>query len=176
MEFQYHIFYACLRLWFLVVETSTGPWHPVSILKYFIVICSAWPWTLVAWSWLRLSMISCCAETLVLYMRHMSGLLVSRFGCPVLCQGRMPWACGMAAYIRDGNGAFRKPKFECCEILVFKVCGERQNLYEFSLYCNTDQDDQIFDCLLASIAAVWYPCLFPICLLFEWFSSGVVRF
>ena len=30
----------------------------------------------------------------------------------------------------------------------------RQNLYVFSLYCNPDLDDLIFDCLLASIAAV----------------------
>ena len=30
----------------------------------------------------------------------------------------------------------------------------RQNLYVFSLYRNPDLDDQIFDCLLASVAAV----------------------
>ena len=36
----------------------------------------------------------------------------------------------------------------------FLGCVVRQNLYVFSLYCNPDLDDQIFDCLLASIASV----------------------
>ena len=39
-------------------------------------------------------------------------------------------------------------------MLVFRVCGVRQNLYEYSLYCNPDLDDRLFDCLLASMAAV----------------------
>ena len=39
-------------------------------------------------------------------------------------------------------------------MLVFSVCGVRQNLYVYSLYRNPDQDDRIFDCLLASMAAV----------------------
>ena len=39
-------------------------------------------------------------------------------------------------------------------MLVFKVCGVRQNLYVYSLYRNTDLDDRIFDSLLASMAAV----------------------
>ena len=62
----------------------------------------------------------------------------------------------MAAYVRDGFGAFRQPKFECgcCEMLVFMVCGVRQNFYVFSLYRNPDLDDRIFDCLLTSMAAV----------------------
>ena len=62
----------------------------------------------------------------------------------------------MAAYVRDGYGAFRQPKFECgCfEMLVFRVCGVRQNIYVFSLYRNSDLDDLIFECLLASMAAV----------------------
>ena len=62
----------------------------------------------------------------------------------------------MAAYVRDGYGAFRQPKFECdcCEMLVFRVCGVRQNLYVYSLYHNPDLDDRNFDCLLASMAAV----------------------
>ena len=62
----------------------------------------------------------------------------------------------MAAYVRDGYRAFRQPKFECgcCEMLVFRVCGVRQNLYVYSLYRNHDLDDQIFYFLLASLAAV----------------------
>ena len=39
-------------------------------------------------------------------------------------------------------------------MLVFRVCGVRQNLYVFSLYRNPDLDDQIFYCLLASMAAM----------------------
>ena len=62
----------------------------------------------------------------------------------------------IVAYIRDGYGAFRQPKFECgcCEMLFFWVCGMRQNSYVFSLYRNPDLDDRIFDCLLTSMAAV----------------------
>ena len=68
----------------------------------------------------------------------------------------MPLARGMAAYVRDGFEAFRQPKFECgrCEMLVFSLCGVRQNLYVNSLYRNPDLDDRIFDSLLASMAAV----------------------
>ena len=68
----------------------------------------------------------------------------------------MPRARGMAAYVRDGYGAFRQLKFECgCfEMLVFRICGARQNLYVFSLYRNHDLDDWIFYCLLTSMAAV----------------------
>ena len=81
----------------------------------------------------------------------------SRFRSPVLlCRGKMLRARGMAAYVRDGYGAFRQPKFECgcCEMMVFRVCGVRQNHYVYSLYRNSDLDDRIFDCLLASVAAV----------------------
>ena len=39
-------------------------------------------------------------------------------------------------------------------MLVFRVCGVRQNLYVFSLYRNPDLDDRIFYCLLTSMAAV----------------------
>ena len=90
-------------------------------------------------------------------MRHVSEVLVLGFGRPVLfCRGKMPRARGMAAYVRDGYGAFRQPKFECgCyEMLVFRVFGVRQNLFVYSLYRNPDLNDRIFDCLLASMAAV----------------------
>ena len=63
----------------------------------------------------------------------------------------MPRARGMAAYVRDGYGAFRQPKFECgcCEVLVFRVCGVRQNLSVISNYRNIDLDERILDCLPA---------------------------
>ena len=89
-------------------------------------------------------------------MRHVSELLVPGFGRPVLCRGKVPRARGMDAFVRDGNGAFRQPKFQCgcCELLVFRVCVVRQNHYAFSLYRNPDLDDRIFYCLLASMNAV----------------------
>ena len=98
-----------------------------------------------------------CSETLVSDLRHVSELLVPRFGRPVLlCRGKLPRASGMAAYVRDACEAFRQPKFECgcCEMLVVKVCGLRQNFYVYSLYHDPDQDDRIYDCLLTSMATV----------------------
>ena len=126
--------------------------------EYSVVMCGAWPGTLsdltVASSQYDILL---CFETLVSDMRHVSEVLVPGFGRPVLlCRGKMPRALGMAAYVRDGYGAFRQPKFECgcCEMLVFRVCGMRQNLYVYSLYRNHDLHDRIFDYLLASMAAV----------------------
>ena len=83
--------------------------------------------------------------------------MVPGFGHPVLlCVDGMPRAPAMAAYVRDGYGEFRQPKFECacCEMLVFRVSGARQNFYVFSLYRNPDLDDRIYDCLLTKMAAV----------------------
>ena len=67
----------------------------------------------------------------------------------------MPLARAMAAYVPSFYGAFRQPKFQCgcCEMLIFRVCGcETGPLCV--LYRNPDLDDRIFDCLLASMAAV----------------------
>ena len=90
-----------------------------------------------------------CSETLVSYRRHTSELMGPEFFRPVLfCQNWMPRSCGMAEYVRDGYGAFRQAKFECgcCEMLVFRVCGARQNFYVFRLYLNSDQVDRIYEC------------------------------
>ena len=66
-----------------------------------------------------------CSETLVADMRHALEILVHGLGQPLLlCRGKMPRARGMAAYVRDGYGAFRQPKFECgskCWILLCEV-------------------------------------------------------
>ena len=87
MDFLYLIFYAFLRLWFLDVETNRGPRRPVVIvcrllcsnvrglagnLSHLIVASSQYD-------------ILLCSETLVSDMRHMSELLVPRYGRPVLC-------------------------------------------------------------------------------------------
>ena len=39
-------------------------------------------------------------------------------------------------------------------MLVFRVCGSREKFYVFSLYCNLDPDDRIYDCLLTAMAAM----------------------
>ena len=142
MKFIYLIFYACLRLRDLDVETNPSPRRPVPAVcrilcrnvrglagnlrdltvapsQYYILFCS---------------------ETLVSVMRHVSELLDPGFGHPLLlCPGKMPRARGMAVYVRDGYGAFRQPKFKCgCEMLAFRVCGVRQNLYVYCRYRNPD--------------------------------------
>ena len=73
-----------------------------------------------------------CSETLVSDMRHVSKLLVPGLGCPVLlCLGRLPRARGMAAYVRDGYGAFRQPSLSVviakCWLLGF-VVRDRTNM------------------------------------------------
>ena len=71
-----------------------------------------------------------CSETLVSDLRHVSELLVPGFHRPVLlCRGKLPRAHGIAAYVGDGYEAFHQPKFKCgcCEMLVVRVCGLRQN-------------------------------------------------
>ena len=122
MDFLYLIFYGCLRLRFLDVETNPGQRRPVPAVCR--ILCS-----------------------------NVRGLAVN---LSVLCRSKMPRARGMAAYVRDCHGAFRQQKFECgcCEMYFFRVCGVRQNLYVHSLYRNPNLDDRIFDCLLASMAAV----------------------
>ena len=152
-------FYACLRLRFPDVETNPGPRRPVPAVCR--LLCSNVRGLAENLSDLTLASSQydklLCSEILVSDMRHVSELLVPVFGRPVLlCRGRLPRARGMAAYARYGYGAFRQPRFErgFCEMLVFRVCGVRQNLYVFSLYRNPDLDDQIFDCLQTSMTAV----------------------
>ena len=100
-----------------------------------------------------------CSETLVSDLRHVTELLVNGLRRPVLLfWGKLPRARGMAAYVRDGYGAFRKPKFECgcCEMMVVRVCGLRQNFYVYRPYRNPDQDDRIYDYLLTLMAGRSY--------------------
>ena len=48
-----------------------------------------------------------------------SEILVPGFGRCLVVPEQDAWARGMAAYVRDGYGAFRQPNFECgcCEML-----------------------------------------------------------
>ena len=130
MEFLYLIFYACLRLRFLDVDTNPAPRRPVPAICR--ILCSNVRG--LAGNLCDLTVVTkvvLCYETLVSDMRHVLELLVPGFGCLLLlCRGKMPLARGMAAYVRDGYGAFCQPKFECCccEMLVFSVYGVGQNL------------------------------------------------
>ena len=86
----------------------------------------------------------------------------------------------MAAYVRDGHGAFCQAKFECgcCEMLVFRVCGMRQNLCVQSLLQPWPRwlDFWMFTNINGCCAGWECACLFPFCLWFEWPSSGVIGF
>ena len=69
-------------------------------------------------------------------IRHMWEFLVTVFGCAfLLCGCRMPWGQWMVAYVFDVYEAFHQSKFDrgCCEMLVFSICGVRQNLCVQSL-------------------------------------------
>ena len=135
MDFLYLIFYGCLRLRFLDVEINPGQRRPAPAVCR--ILCSNVRGLAGNLSDLTVASsqyhILLCTETLVSDMRHVSEVLVPGFCRPVLlCRGKVPRARGMAAYVRDGNRAFRKPKFECgcCEMLVFRVYV--QNLYVYT--------------------------------------------
>ena len=137
MDFLCLIFYAYLRLPFLVVETNPDPRRPVPdvcriLCSYVMGLAENLSDLTEASSRYDILL---CSETLVSDMRQVSEILVLGFGRPILlCRGKMPRARGMAAYDRDGYGPFRQPKFECgcCEMLFFTVCGVIQNLFYFS--------------------------------------------
>ena len=158
---SFNFFYACLEFRFPDVETNPDPRRPVP--GACRILCSNVRGLSKNLSDVRVASFQydllLCSETLVSDRRHISEFLVAGFGRPVLlCRQGMSRARGMAAYVRDGYGAFRQPKFECgcCEMLV---CGARQNFYVFSLYRNPDLDDLIYDCLLTAVAAVQAACV-----------------
>ena len=111
MDFLYLIFYGRLRLRFLDVETNPGQRRPVPAVCR--ILCS----NVRGLAGNHLSDVTVassqydillCSETSVSDMRHVSEVLVPGFCRPVLmCRGKMPRARGMAAYVRDGYGAFR---------------------------------------------------------------------
>ena len=128
----YLIFYACLELRFPDVETNPGSRRPVP--GPCRILCSNVQGLSKNLSDVTMASsqhdLLLCSETLVADRRHMSEFLVPGFGRSVLlCWDGVPRARGMAAYVREGYGAFHQPKFECgcCEMLVFRVCGARQN-------------------------------------------------
>ena len=127
-------FSSCLRLRSPDVYTNSDPRRPVPA-SCRILFRNVWGLSgnlgdlAVALSWYDILL---CSQTLVSDLRHVPELLVPGFGHPVfLCRGKLPHAHGMAAYVREGNGAFCQPKLECgcCEMLVVRICGLRQNFY-----------------------------------------------
>ena len=106
-------FYSCLRLRFPDVETNPGPRRPVQASCRLLCnnvrgLSGNLSDLAVASSQYDILLYS---DTLVSDLRHVSELLVPGFGCPVLlCRGKFPRARGMAAYVRDGYGAFHQPK------------------------------------------------------------------
>ena len=102
MDFFYLIFYGCLRLRFLDVETNPGPHRPVPAVCR--ILCSNVRGLAGNLSDLTVALsrydILLCSETWVSDMRHVSEVLVPRFSQPVLlCRGKMPRARGMSAYV-----------------------------------------------------------------------------
>ena len=92
MDFLYLIFYGCLRLRFLDVETNPGPLHPVPAVCR--ILCSNVPGLAGNLSDLTVASsqydILLGSETLVSDMRHVSEVLVQGFGRPVLlCRGKL---------------------------------------------------------------------------------------
>ena len=95
MDFLYLIFYGCLRLRFLYVETNPGPRRPVPAICR--ILCSNVLGLAGNLSDLTVASsqydILLCSETLVSDMRHVSEVLVHGFYRPVLlCRGKMPRA------------------------------------------------------------------------------------
>ena len=86
MEFSYLIFYNCLRLRFLDVETNPGPRRPVPAVCR--ILCSNVRGLDGDLSDLTVASfqydILFCSETLSSDMRHVSELLSPGFGRPVL--------------------------------------------------------------------------------------------
>ena len=98
-----------------------------------------------------------CSETLVSNFRHIAELSIPGFKRPILFKrNEINRAQGMVAYIRSGCSASHKAIFECgChEVQIINVCGNHNNFYLFSVYRNPDADDEIFHCLLVSMAAI----------------------
>ena len=80
-----------------------------------------------------------CSETMVSDLSHVSELLVSGFGGPVclvvpgqaaLC----PWDGGICTRWIWSISPTKISVCGCCEMLVVRVCGLRQNFYVYSLY------------------------------------------
>ena len=153
------LYYACLVLRYPDVEVNPGPRVGTSG-RCRLMFCNInglfgnLSELSVAASGFDLVM---CAETKVSTFRHSSELLLPGFVKPtLLLRGARPNGLGLALYVRDGFCASRQTSYECscCEMLVVRVCGSRQNFYVFCVYRSPNTDDRVFDCMLASMARI----------------------
>ena len=85
MDFLYLIFMVAwgFAFWMWRQTLAHGVLYLLSA-EYSVVMCGAWPETLVTWSWLRLSMICCCALRLGLRYASRVGGAGSWFRSPCL--------------------------------------------------------------------------------------------
>ena len=182
MEFIYLIFYACLRLQFLDVETNPGPQHPVPAVCR--ILSSNVPGqleTLVTWPCLCLSIIYCFAP------RLWSQICITCRSCwfpvsvtlsyvGVRTLGPMGWQHMYEMVMEHFTNPNLSMVVAKCWFLGFVVWGRT---FMCNLYRNPDIDQQIFDfftSINSCCAGRGCPCLFPVCGWFQWPSSGVVRF
>ena len=127
MDFLYLIFYGCLRLRFLDVETNPGPRRPVPDVCR--ILCSNVLGLAANLSDLTVASsqyILLCSETLVSDMPHVSEVLVPGFGRPVLlCRGKMPGPVGWLRTFEMVTEHFGNPNFSVvvakCWFLGFVV-------------------------------------------------------
>ena len=122
MDFLYLIFYGCLRLRFLDVETNPGQWRHVPDLCR--ILCSNVRGLAVNFSNLTVAWyqydILLCSETLVSDIHHVLEVLVPGFGRPVLlCLGEIPRARGMAHTFEMVTEYFANPNWI---VVVAKYC------------------------------------------------------
>ena len=131
MKFLFLIFYACLTLLFLDVETNPRPRRPVPAVCR--ILCSNVRGLAGNLSYLTVASyqydILLCSETLVSDMRHVSELLVPGLGRPVLlCRGKMPRPVGWLHTYEIVTEHFTYPKMS---VVVAKCCF-------YGLWCETD--------------------------------------
>ena len=152
MDFLYLIFYACLRLRFLDVETNPGPKHPVPAVCR--ILCSNVRGLAGNLSDLTVHGFVSVWYTVVLWdfgLKYESrvGVGGSRIRSPCLVVMRQDASrprdgCICTTWLRSTSPT-QKFQCGCCEMLVLGVYGVRQNLYVFSFDCNPDLDDRILD-------------------------------
>ena len=74
----------------------------------------------------------------------------------LLLRDSRPRVRGLAAYIRSGYSATitKDNVFNCHKVQLVRVCNRLNKFYDFSLNCNPDLDDTLYDCLLSSMSDI----------------------
>ena len=128
MDFLYLIFYGCLRLLFLDMETNPGPRRPSPAVRR--ILCSNVRGLVrnlsdVTVATSQYDILLCC-ETLVLDMRHVFGGAGSLFRSPCLVIARCLWPVGWLHTFEMLSEHFANPNlsvfFAKCWFLGFVLC------------------------------------------------------